>query len=101
MQPCGPCGGNGPVAPGSCPTRSKFRMNWGLEGLLRSKTCVTRFTRQPGTAETRYAMPVEHSHSFLCVAVNGPETAIGVLGAAGFVTSYSSCDVDVARSIHT
>src|SRR2546425_9298649 len=45
------------------------------------------FTRSP---ETRYAMPVSHSHQFLCVDVRPVTTVLVFCGFAGSVTSHTS-----------
>src|SRR6185503_13881200 len=46
--------------------------------------------RHPGAPETRYAMPLSHSHQFLCVPPSPPTIIVTRLGAAGLVTSQIS-----------
>src|SRR5262245_16985614 len=82
-------------------------MNTGFSGLLRSKICVMRFDRQAGKggtavarlvpSETRYAMPVLHSQKLLCVSPRLATTVFTSDGLAGLVTSYTSCELAVAR----
>src|SRR4030095_5295627 len=40
--------------------------------------------------EIRYAMPVSHSHQFLCVEVSPVTTVLAFCGLAGSVTSHTS-----------
>src|ERR1700674_3573635 len=49
-----------------------------------------RGTRQPTGPETKYAMPVSHSHQFLCVPLRPSTTTVRRLGLAGSVTSHTS-----------
>src|SRR5216684_2557778 len=54
---------------------------------------VIRRVRHPGAPETRYAMPLSHSHQFLCVPPSPPTMTVSRPGAAGLVTSQISCAV--------
>ena len=83
--------GTGPVEPGSCPGRPKSRMWTGWAGSLRSNTWVMRSTRQPGTPDTRYAMPVLHSHQLLWVSLSPETIVVTSRGRAGLVTSQIWC----------
>ena len=51
-----------------------------------------RLVRQPDGApsETRYAIPVSHSHQFLCVLLRPSSTVVSRAGFAGSVTSQTS-----------
>src|SRR6266436_9359164 len=83
-------------------------MNFGSAGLLKSKICVIRVVRQlgkdgvavasPVPSETRYAIPVSHCHQLLCVFGRFATTVFTSVGLLGFVTSYTSCELAVARS---
>src|SRR5437667_4649210 len=83
-------------------------MNLGVAGLLRSKIWVMRFVRQFGDdgvactrsvpSETRYAIPESHSHQLLCVFRKLATTVLTRVGLLGLVTSWTSCELAVARS---
>src|ERR1700685_664466 len=61
-----------------------------------------RLVRQPGAPETRYAMPLSHSHQLLCVSTKPLSTTVKRLGLAGSDTSHTSCEeVPRARSKYT
>jgi hypothetical protein len=49
-----------------------------------------RRVRQSGAPDTRKAMPVSHSHQFLCVSFNPPIRVIST-GLAGSATFQISC----------
>src|SRR5713226_6586973 len=51
---------------------------------------VIRRVRHPGAPETRYAMPLSHSHQFLCVPPSPLTMTVRRPGAAGLVTSQIS-----------
>ena len=46
---------------------------------------------QPFTPETRYAMPVSHSHQLLCVSRRPLTMTVMIAGFSGLVTSHISC----------
>ena len=60
---------------GSWPGSPKSRMCTGFAGSDRSYTCVMRRDCHPFTPDTRYAMPVSHSHQLLCVS-RSPRTTV-------------------------
>src|SRR5690242_16230122 len=61
-------------------------MNTGFSGSERSYTWVMRRTRHPSTPDTRYAMPVSHSHQLLFGSLRFSDTVVRSTGFAGSAT---------------